>query len=1024
MGASRWWQVRWEARRRRVQVLGPDRVTSAEETVTQAAQWCGLRLRARPAKDALLSGTLAVLDTEAQTIWFRSDLQPEERPLVLAHELGHFWLHSATCRCGREDFEDAGAESLVGYGPRERGEAEANLFAREFLLPLPLLRRWFDTDQCPASTIARRAGLARPVVLSQLADTLVAEPPDDLSPPAPPETQAPLDPSQRAAAHAASGPLLVGAGPGTGKTRTLAARVQYLTQERGESPDSLLVLTFGRRAAEELRDRIASEAPDTARRAFISTFHGYGLDLLRRYWQHADLPPRPVLLDEAESLALLERHVARLHLNALWYPHDPAFPLPDILFRIARAKEALATPEALAAQAQAAGQEALAEVARAWAVYETLLREKGALDFADLVARPVRLLQQHPPLLEAERARWRQVLVDEYQDVNPAGARLVRLLAGNDAGGLWVVGDRRQSIYAFRGASPANIGAWETDYPSGTRTELGLNYRSRPPLVALFGAACGEGSAAWRAARAGTATATMAVASDDAAQADNIATRIKRFARDGYVLADQVVLCRTRGQARAIRAALEARGVPVLPGGEEARFFFQPDVKDLLALLQRHVQPEGPARHRMRELPPGLPSGGGAWVFLAEALWGAPGWARRVADRPAVARLLELARAFDERGNVVVGDGEDFRQAFLTHVRRIARLGAASKNREEAANPDAVRVLTVHAAKGLEFGVVFVPNLSRGKFPPQAPPALLPAAEPNGEEDEEARLFFVALTRARDHLVLSRAEKYQNRSAQPSPLLDGLNQVAGLQQEAWTSNAFVLSAISESASTSSENTHLEAWEAELYNRCPRRFRYERVLHLPAGEPSLYAEFKHTVREALRGADTATPLFSEAEAVSDVSHPHASLYRAAAEKIVVRERAARAAYGQRPEPDALAVTLTHGVITVRPDDREGAVCLERHTFRKPPPNGAVPSEARLSLLHEAARQAGGGEEVVVRQRYLRTGDVLPVPDKPKQRAKHLAHYEAALRGVALQMFPASPDDEKSCPACPFFFICPT
>jgi hypothetical protein len=259
-----------------------------------------------------------------------------------------------------------------------------------------------------------------------------------------------------------------------------------------------------------------------------------------------------------------------------------------------------------------------------------------------------------------------------------------------------------------------------------------------------------------------------------------------------------------------------------------------------------------------------------------------------------------------------------------------------------------VRVLTVHAAKGLEFPVVFVPNLSAGKFPSRGRPSLLPSlpvadgTESSGGNEqnelrEEARLFFVALTRARDHLVLSRAERYNNRAAQPSPLLACLENVPDLRRERWEGAALTptaapgtpLPGLGGGMGVRAADTPLEAWEAELYLRCPRRFFYERVAELPAGEPSPYAALQRAVRAVLRalesGEAAATPdaagaLLDEhwAAAGLDPAHPHAPLYRTAINEIARRLAAKKdTAASNAPLPgkaNPVSVVLSEGTIT--------------------------------------------------------------------------------------------------------------
>jgi superfamily I DNA/RNA helicase len=213
------------------------------------------------------------------------------------------------------------------------------------------------------------------------------------------------------------------------------------------------------------------------------------------------------------------------------------------------------------------------------------------VDYSDLVCRALRLLEENEAVLAAERAQWRHILVDEYQDVNRGGARLVQLLAG-DGVGLWAVGDLRQAIYRFRGASPANVARFHHDFPTGRRADLAVNYRSQPSLVALFGAASGEGAQTWEAARPQMgATATLAVADDDTAQAEGIARRMQEYVEQGYQFSDQVILCRTRSQARYLRAALTARGIPVAAGPDEGGLLSRRDVKEMIGLLARAAEP-------------------------------------------------------------------------------------------------------------------------------------------------------------------------------------------------------------------------------------------------------------------------------------------------------------------------------------------------------------------------------------------------------------------------------------------------
>ncbi len=958
-----------------------------------------------------------MLDVEAATIWIRADAHGSERLLILAHELGHVRLHhaEADARCDDGDLdEDPAAGALSGYGPRQRREAEANVFAREFLLPGPLAQQLFESG-LDARAIARKLDLPEALVYSQL--TLGPETRRTLFLP-PGGTLGDLDDSQAAAALVESGPLLVGAGPGTGKTRTLTARVLHLLQEKSVAPENILCLTFSRKAADELRERLAASAPDQAGRLGISTFHAWGLDFLRRHWRAAGLPPRPVLLTEAEALALLERRVASLPLTALRYLHDPAFPLPDVLRAISRRKEARDTPADL--EIRATGEPKWTDVAALWRTYDEILQEKGALDFADLVARPLELLEKDPAILRSERAQWQQVLVDEYQDINRSGARLVQLLTG-DGAGLWAVGDLRQAIYAFRGASPANVTQFARDFPTGKRLDLAVNYRSRPDLVALFGVASGEGPRTWTPSRDGLSSATLAVSPDDISQADGIARTIRRFHDDGFPWDAMVVLCRTRNQARVLREALIARKIPTAPGGNEGGLLADPTVRKLVALLAKVADPGGPATRLWPTLPDGI-TGDDAYGLLTTALWGPPRLASTL-DTRAAERLLTLALSFRERAALLLEPGESALGGFLDHLRRLARLGASLGEIEET-QESVVRVLTVHASKGLEFPIVFVPNLSAGRFPPRPAPGLLPDLDVKETRetinfDEEARLFFVALTRARDHLVLSRAERYGRFSALRTPLLAALDDAEGLRTVRWPAHSPLPTPPEpgkRELEVGSGEAACAAGDAELYLRCPRRYFYEKIEKVSPGPPSAYDAFKRATLAALHDERELEEAWEELGPPE--RHPHESLYRKAAVEITA---------APLPTPHSprttLAVTLPSGAtLNVTPDAVTEGGILERHTFRRTPENEIMeaPNERTLSLLHEAARQNNLSG---VAMRYLQTDTVLSAPPRPRSRQNHLEQYERAVTGIQLRVFTPTPDEAASCPSCPYFFVCP-
>jgi Zn-dependent peptidase ImmA (M78 family) len=314
---THWDELRLEARRRRAEVLGvatdAPRIPSARAVLESADRLTGIERLPLPHDDALLGGALATLDYEQLLILIDDTVEERLACFYQAHEYAHFWLHGGLRTCAGSDLDPEAAEEAIplgverveGYGPLERREREANVFAREFLLPTDALRRWFVEDNLDAGGIAERVALPEGLVMQQLARALLTPEIGPALAAAGAQIDRPLDPSQAAAASAPHGPLLVRAGPGTGKTRTLVGRVTYLL-EVGALPESILALTFSNRAAEEMRARLAVAHPDVAQRIWMGTFHAFGLELLRKYGSHLGLPPRPTVLDPVDAIALLQ----------------------------------------------------------------------------------------------------------------------------------------------------------------------------------------------------------------------------------------------------------------------------------------------------------------------------------------------------------------------------------------------------------------------------------------------------------------------------------------------------------------------------------------------------------------------------------------------------------------------------------------------------------------------------------------------------------------------------------------------
>ena len=549
-----------------------------------------------------------------------------------------------------------------------------------------------------------------------------------------------LDPEQRVAAGAEAGPLLVVAGPGTGKTRTLTHRLAYLVAERALAAERCLAITFTRRACAELRERLDALVPGEARRMVVTTFHGLGLRILREQHEAAGLGPGFRVADEAERLELLS--------ELLGCPEREARRLLPELVRRKRARAAR-WPDLDAEPSEAAG-----PLAR----YEAAMRKLDLVDLDDLLVLPVMLLAGDAALAARYRERFGFVAVDEYQDVDELQYRLLRLLTTPDAN-LCVIGDPDQAIYGFRGADVGFFLRFAEDFPAATIVRLTRNYRSSRAIVAgALQAIAPSTLVAGRelAAMAGfeaPAQITLHQAASDLAEAGFVVQTIDRLlggasflsldsgradgaAEHGLSFADVAVLYRTDAQAGPLAEALGRAGMPLQKRSHD-RLGDRPAVRALVRTLRA----------------PAVPAGDRS---LTARLAGAAG------PEPAegTAEALELLAPLAER----CGDDLD---------RFLAELALGDEVDTWDRRADRVSLLTLHAAKGLEFPVVFLVGCEDGLLP------LRFGARPSPEETaEERRLFFVGMTRARSHLFLSharrRAWRGSVREAEPSPFLADL----------------------------------------------------------------------------------------------------------------------------------------------------------------------------------------------------------------------------------------------------------
>lgn len=1089
--------------------------STADALLSAARELTGLKVTRPSRSNPLLGGGDGALHRKSSTIAICKELAGPEAAFVEAHEFGHFCIETPDAEAvaptdvdpgAPEEATPLGVRRVEAYSSQELRERHANVFAREFLLPREEARRLFLFEHLAASEIAVLVGAPLSLVHQQLAASLLLP---DIPVPKPSESadeKPGLDPSQRAAAEHAGSPLLVEAGPGTGKTRTLVARVEHLL-ENGVPAIGILALTFSNKAAREIRERVAAANTRAAAEIWAGTFHAFGLELLRKYGERIGVPSPVRVMDQADALELLERELPTLGLDHYLRLHEPLSELRYILTAISRAKDELKTPSDYAQAARAMKAAATSqdervvadkalEAARVYARYDEVMRVQGWVDFADLINRPIELLRAHPDVLEEVSAQYQHVLVDEYQDVNRASAILLKLIVG-DGRRLWAVGDARQSIYRFRGAAPVNTIKFTSDYSSGVRKALKVNYRSREQIVQTFGhyattMIVGGGAPLDADLGPGPDAIDYNEAATRDAEIAGVAAAVRRHHAAGIPYAGQAVLCRSHSNLQHMAEGLERLGVPVLYLGD---LFERPEVRDLLSLLSMVAEPHRGGLLRLATLAPYAATlddvravlafadqaaitpqkalgrlaeierltiaGRNGLTRLADDLSGVeyrtgPGAAlcKVLFDRGQLLRpWLEGETASDQQRRLAVHQflqfaiendrgPQDPKRHLLDWVRRLEVFGDERALREPPTaveGIDAVRLMTVHASKGLEFPVVHLPVLGKGIFPlrwtgQRCPlPAGLLSTDPVADQAEEEQcLFFVALSRARDHLSLSRAERYSEK--QGSNASSALEAVRAHLPRAigsgphWTGSTGADAAAAPRTDVASDLEENDGHAVDLYLTCPRKYLYQIVLGLSGGrEDSGYVQFHRAVYAVLQAWGEAPPTSEAAlaAALDDVwqtsgpkDHPLEPLYRDHALRIL-GQAAGRPLTGVRVRQTVTAV-LAGRRVTLEVDELQvegNGFVLRRLRTGRPP---SKPDQRALhALMLEATRQTLGLEgrfEV----HYLTNGEPVEI-DFRRVMSDRLAQLSNALKAMAAGRYPAEIGDH--CARCPHYFICP-
>lgn len=1141
---NHWDSIRLQARERHEAALvitGGD--ASAEALLFAAEKMTGIERQGLCAGHPLLYKAVAIL--HADFIWFNKDVDEWQRQFNQAHEYAHYWRHGEGSLCGEADIdaeasEDAitlGAQRVDGYGPHERRELEANVFAREFLLPGDKLRAQYLAGES-AEDISAKTGMPVYMVIHQLTRALLGiELVSVDSIPTAETASAPaieLDPSQREAARAgekefARGerepPILVDAGPGTGKTRTLVTRIAHLLTERHISPSQILALTYSNKAAEEMYARVRATAAQDASHVWMGTFHKFGLDLVRKYHRKLGIPPKPTIIDPVDAQLLLEQSLARLDLRHYRSLRRPTAHLRHILSTISRAKDELCSPteyEEYATKEKASARddkgrkeaEKKIEVARVYAVYQELLAERGYLDYGDLLMHAVRLLQEQRDVREKLQTQYRHILVDEYQDVNTASRELLKILAG-DGGGLWVVGDLRQAIYRFRGAAPINMRLYATeDFPDAKIIQLNTNYRSQRPIVEIF-TECARGMRAtggrtteeWKVNRAeNKGEVRFRSSANEVAEAEELVEEVERLRTDGVEYRDQAVLCRRHEDLALIGDALERAGLPVLYLGN---FFERPEVRDLLSLIALAAESDGRALFRVANFgeykfsftdaqalighafehksyfPEALKqtdkvegvSGEGkrklgllaahfanfnfgttAWSLLAQYLFVKSDYLRGLVSdgsvqgqqkRLAIYQFLLLAYQLRDRFS---DEKDDQKKHFLDYVRRLKLNNEEKQLRQTPAWADdinAVRMLTIHAAKGLEFSAVHLPTLSERKFPMsnfpqrcQPPVGMLSDEMLDWHDEEEECLFFVGLSRARDSLCLYRARQYDRKEADPSSLLRLVR--AKLPRVMVKPPVRPALPMKRAEPIVLPRVPREFTERELatYIECPLEYYYRHVLKIsntrpdsPIGQTYLCVhevwrliDKEIAAGQELGGEFVAMSIEKLWEEHGPSGHAYEEDYRAEAEAMIYRTLHRRTAADDRIVRPEWKVALESGIVVVKPDYIEfvdGGSSIELMVghlhLGNAPERG--PTDDFYALYDMAATQTYPESRHRIQATYMTSDETMDVHVSYNYRKASLQKYDKAIRGILQGEFAARPNS-KRCPYCSSYFICPS
>lgn len=1080
------------------------------------------------------------LDSATDSIGFNPGLDETQKNFVIAHELGHRELghpdHKHIDSAAElDDTPDPLALTVQNgvyrtYNAKTQAELEANVFAIELLAPLQLVKqRMLANPEWTVAGLASYFGISETAMVNQIVASLL---PATVDREDPSRAEPEVHDLKHDEAVLVPAPALVLAGPGTGKTRVLVRRYARMVNELGVPPRQILALTFSNRAAEELRERLIRRlSPELHPDVRVMTFHSFGHELLKEFGPSIGLKVGHRLITPAGILSLLKKNLGSLPMGSLEDLRNPPANLGLLIDAISRAKDELASPQEFNEAAtkwlddlrgsrpedekelvKHLKKEGLAtraiDASEFYEAYEGLLDKQGFVDFGDLIALSIQVLQSSAG--DQVRDEYRHILVDEFQDINYASGRMLVELDGG-RGVTWAVGDLKQSIYRFRGASPMNVLRFPEDYPGANTVKLGTCYRSFEDIVkageAVAVPARGDGLTypdnILSAHRGRGPEGPSVKVEHYQSREDELEGITRNVAGAAKSLGHRnvAVLCRTRGVAEQVSRALEHAGIKTSwPGDlQEAPAFrailamlylscsdlrglaplAEPTVNILssadLATLYAAMKEHGPSAKvllyaaRDGKIPDISDAGKMAIAnilrcvgemsgrktatgAIAVYLFGHAKWLRPAigSQEPsdlrtvgAVAQLYAIARQFSQES---AGD-ENQTLHFLEFLETSVQANQLNVIMPDLDSGQSVSILTVHGSKGLEWPIVHVPFLAARRFPDRSwhepipfPPSLIRGGDHSDEDAEEACLFYVAITRARDSLTLSVADKY-GRSEQPSPFVTDL--VAKLQGAGRLEFIHVPSIsgavdMEEASSVplNSENERISFSEIRDFEWCPKQYELQYLIGLPVSDRG-YPKFHGALYEAMKwaaeqisGGMTVTADDAEAklnevwEKRGPTGHYYEARYYASALQAIklFAERLRPGVKMQLRQEFELVIDDLTLIVTVDEVEQATSTTLRRHHFgRKSESHLGKKTDHLPALMHAIGEDKFASGFDVVAHYPLSGEDRSTDPGKTiiKNRKTKMKKLASDMKqGV----YPPTPGF-MTCRTCSYGLICP-